>query len=57
MKRLLIIALLAVFATITASAQTYDYDVDELRDNWEKTISVPASDAPIVEKLFKDRDI
>lgn len=53
MKRLLIIAFLAVFATITASAQTYDYDVDELRDNWNKTISVPASDAPIVEKLFK----
>lgn len=53
MKRLLIIALLAVFSTITASAQTYDYDVDELRDNWEKTITVPASDAPIVEKLFK----
>jgi hypothetical protein len=53
MKKILLIALLAVFATITASAQTYDYDVDELRDNWEKTISVPASDAPIVEKLFK----
>ncbi|MCR5453927.1 MAG: hypothetical protein K6F33_02950 [Bacteroidales bacterium] len=52
MKRLLIIAFLAVFSTITASAQTYDYDVDELRDNWNKTISVPASDAPIVEKLF-----
>lgn len=53
MKRLLVIALLAVFATITASAQTYDYDVDEIRDNWEKTITVPAWDAPIVEKLFK----
>ena len=53
MKRLLIIAILAVITAFTASAQTYDYDVDEIRDNWEKTITVPASDAPIVEKLFK----
>ena len=53
MKRLLIIALLAIITAINANAQTYDYDVDEIRDNWNKAITVPASDAPIVEKLFK----
>ena len=53
MKRLLIIALLAAITTITASAQPYDYDVDQLRDEWNKTITVPNSDAPIVEKLFQ----
>ena len=53
MKKTIITAILAVITAFTASAQTYDYDVDEIRDNWEKTITVPASDAPIVEKLFK----
>lgn len=53
MKRLLIIAFLAIITAINASAQDYDWDVDNLRDNWNKAISVPASDAPIVEKLFQ----
>ena len=52
MKKILLIALLAVFATITASAQIYDYDVDELRDNWEKSVAVPTSQDAVVEKLF-----
>lgn len=52
MKRIFIIALLAVFATITASAQMYDDYVDELRDTWQKTITVPNSQAPVVEKLL-----
>lgn len=53
MKRLLIIALLAIITAINASAQDYDWDVDNLRDNWNKTITVPASDAPIVDKLLQ----
>ena len=52
MKKFLFIALLAVLAASTASAQTYDDYVDDLRDNWQKTITVPASQATIVEKLF-----
>ena len=48
MKKLLIIALLAVFATITASAQT----AENVINTWQKTITVPASQAPIIEKLF-----
>ncbi|MBQ5551070.1 MAG: hypothetical protein IIT32_08410 [Bacteroidales bacterium] len=48
MKKILVIALIAVFATITASAQ----DPEELRDTWQKTITVPNSQATIVEKLF-----
>ena len=52
MKRILTIALLAVFVTITASAQMYDDYVDELRDTWQKTISVPNSQDPVVEKLL-----
>ena len=53
MKKTIITAIMAVITAFTASAQTYDYDVDEIRDSWNKTITVPASDAPIVEKLFK----
>ena len=53
MKRLLIIALLAIISAINANAQDYDWDVDNLRDNWNKTITVPASDAPIVDKLLQ----
>lgn len=52
MKKILTIAVLAVFATITASAQMYDDYVDELRDTWQKTITVPNSQAPLVEKLL-----
>ena len=53
MKNSILIAILAVFAFNAATAQIFDYDVDEIRDSWNKTITVPASDAPIVEKLFK----
>ena len=53
MKKILFIALLAVIATINASAQDYDWDVDNLRDNWNKTITVPASQEPIVDKLLQ----
>ena len=52
MKKIFTIALLAVFATITASAQMYDDYVDGLRDTWQKTITVPNSQAPVVEKLL-----
>ena len=48
MKKILFIALLAVLAASTASAQ----DPEELRDTWQKTITVPNSQATIVEKLF-----
>lgn len=48
MKKFLFIALLAVLAASTASAQ----DPEELRDTWQKTITVPNSQATIVEKLF-----
>ena len=52
MKKILAIALMTVFATITASAQMYDDYVDGLRDTWQKTITVPNSQAPVVEKLL-----
>ena len=48
MKRLLIIAILAVFAINVANAQS----PEELRESWKKTITVPTSQDPIVEKLF-----
>ena len=48
MKKILFIALLAVLAASTASAQ----DPEELRDTWKKTITVPNSQTTIVEKLF-----
>ena len=48
MKKILFIALLAVLAASTASAQ----DPEELRDTWQKTITVPNSQTTIVEKLF-----
>lgn len=48
MKKFLFIALLAVLAASTASAQ----DPEELRDTWQKTITVPNSQTTIVEKLF-----
>ena len=48
MKKIIMIALLAVFATITASAQK----AENVIKNWQKTISVPNSQATIIEKLF-----
>ena len=48
MKKILFIAFLAVFAAITASAQ----DTRKVKDTWEKTITVPNSQATIIEKLF-----
>lgn len=52
MKKLLTIAIIAIFAANTANAQEYDYDIDELREVWQRTITVPASEDPIIEKLF-----
>ena len=48
MKKALIIAIIAVFATSVAIAQEA-YDVKE---TWQKTITVPASQASTIEKLF-----
>ncbi len=54
MKKILLIAFIAMLTTITANAQTqlHDYDIDELRSSWQKTITVPVSQASVVEKLF-----
>lgn len=52
MKKTLFLVFLALFTASIASAQKHDYDVDELRDAWQKTITVPASQDPIIEKLF-----
>ena len=48
MKKISIIAIMALLATNTANAQ----DPEELRDSWQKTITVRPSQDPIVEKLF-----
>jgi hypothetical protein len=48
MKRIIIIAILAVLAKFTANAQT----PETLRNTWQKTINVPESQASIIEKLF-----
>ena len=48
MKKALIIAIIVVFATSVAIAQEA-YDVKE---TWQKTITVPASQASTIEKLF-----
>ena len=48
MKKLLFIAILAVFAICTASAQS----PETLRNTWQKTITVPESQAPLIDKLF-----
>ena len=48
MKKIFIIAILAVFAVCTANAQK----PETLRNTWQKTITVHESQAAIVEKLF-----
>lgn len=48
MKKALFIAILAVSAVNVANAQ----NADEIKESWQKTINVPASDAPVIEKLF-----
>lgn len=48
MRKLLFIAVLTLFAVNVASAQ----DAEELKASWQKTITVPASEAPLIEKLF-----
>ena len=48
MKRALLIAILAVFATSIVNAQ----DAYEVKETWQKTITVPDSQASTIEKLF-----
>lgn len=48
MKKVLFIAILAIFATNIANAQ----NADEVKESWQKTITVPASQASTIEKLF-----
>ena len=48
MKKLILLAIVAVVLGYTAKAQ----DVEEFREHWQKTITVPASQATTIEKLF-----
>ena len=48
MKRLLLLAIVAVVLGYTAKAQ----DAEEFRENWQKTITVSASQTTTIEKLF-----
>ena len=48
MKKALLIAILAVFATCFANAQ----QAEEVKGTWQKTITVPDSQASTIEKLF-----
>lgn len=48
MKKALLIAILAAFAISIADAQ----EADEVKATWQKTISVPDSQASTIEKLF-----
>ena len=48
MKKLVLLAIVAVVLGYTAKAQ----DAEEFRENWQKTITVPASQATTIEKLF-----
>lgn len=48
MKKALLIAILAVFATSIANAQ----DAYEVKETWQKTITVSDSQASTIEKLF-----
>ncbi|MBR4266558.1 MAG: hypothetical protein IKQ46_10945 [Bacteroidales bacterium] len=52
MKKLIIIAFLSVFTFNFATAQIFDYDVDDFRDKWQKNITVPASQDAVIDKLF-----
>ena len=48
MKKILFITLLAIFAAITASAQT----ASQIAESWQKTITVPESKDPLIDRLF-----
>ena len=48
MKKALIIAILAVCIANIAKAQ----NADEVKESWQKNITVPASQDPTIEKLF-----
>lgn len=48
MKKILSIAILAVFAVCTASAQS----PETLWNTWQKTITVPESQDPLIDRLF-----
>ena len=48
MKKFLFIAFIAIFAAITASAQ----NVLQIEESWQKTITVPESKDPLIDRLF-----
>lgn len=48
MKKAFLIAILVAFATNIANAQ----EAEEVRETWQKTITVPDSQASTIEKLF-----
>ena len=48
MKKTLFFTVLALFTTYIANAQ----NAYEIKENWQKTVNVPASEAPLIEKLF-----
>ena len=48
MKRLVLLTVVAVVLGYTANAQ----DAEELREHWQKTVTVPASQATTIEELF-----
>ena len=48
MKKLVLLAIVAVVLGYTAKAQ----DAEEFRENWQKTITVSASQTTTIEKLF-----
>ena len=52
MKKSILIAIMAVFAFNAATAQIFDYDVDDFRDKWQKNITVPASQDAVIDNLF-----
>ena len=48
MKKFLFIAFIAIFAAITANAQ----NVLQIEESWQKTITVPESKDPLIDRLF-----